>query len=89
MKRKHIDMQRYVERAQNDPCFICEMLSGRKPHHIIYQDDRHVAFLNKYPPLYGYTLVTPRDHREHVTSDFSLEEYLDVQKLIYAVAEAI
>lgn len=65
------------------------MVAGCKPHHIIYEDDRSVVFLNKYPTLYGYTLVAPRDHREHVTSDFSMEEYLTVQKLIYAVAEAI
>ncbi|MDE2815856.1 MAG: HIT family protein [Chloroflexota bacterium] len=89
MKRTHIDIQRYVERAQRGPCFICEMLAGRKPHHIIYEDDRHVVFLNKYPTLYGYALVAPRDHREHVIGGFSMEEYLAMQKLIYAVAEAI
>ena len=89
MKRTPFDVQSYMERVQIGPCFICEMVAGCKPHHIIYEDDRSVVFLNKYPTLYGYTLVAPRDHREHVTSDFSMEEYLTVQKLIYAVAEAI
>lgn len=89
MKRTHIDMQRYVERALRDPCFICEMLAGRKPHHVIYRDDEHVVFLNKFPTLYGYVLVAPHDHREDVTGDFPVEEYLAMQKLIYVVAEAI
>ena len=53
MRRIHFDVQRYVERSQGGPCFICEMLSGRKPHHIIYEDDTHMFFLNKYPILYG------------------------------------
>lgn len=89
MRRIHFDVQRYVERSQGGPCFICEMLSGRKPHHIIYEDDTHIVFLNKYPTLYGYALVAPRDHREHVTTDFSEEEYLSIQRLIYTVSEAI
>ena len=65
------------------------MLSGQKPHHVIHEDDKHIVFLNKFPTLYGYTLAAPRDHREHITGDFSAEEYLATQKLIYAVAEAI
>lgn len=89
MKRTQIDMQRYVERAQRGPCFICEILAGRKPHHIIYEDDRYVVFLNKYPTLYGYALVAPRDHREHLTGDFSARECESMQKLIYVVAEAV
>ena len=76
MRRIRFDVQRYVEWSQGGPCFICEMLSGHKPHHIIYEDDTHIVFLNKYPTLYGYVLVAPRDHREHVTTDFSEEEYL-------------
>jgi ATP adenylyltransferase len=57
-------------------------------HHVVYEDDRAIAFLNKYPTLYGYTLVAPREHREQVTGDFTLEEYLDLQRLVYRVAEA-
>ncbi len=39
--------------------------------------------------LRGYVLVAPREHLEQVTSDFTLEEYLDLQQLIYQVAEAV
>ena len=56
---------------------------------MIYEDETTVVFLNKYPVLYGYTLVAPREHREHATGDFTLEEYLALQQLIYRVAEAI
>jgi len=58
-------------------------------HHIIYEDDMAIVFLNKYPTLYGYTVVAPREHREHVTGDFTLDEYLALQRLIYRVAEAV
>ena len=46
-------------------------------------------FLNKCPVLYGYTLVAPRQHREQVTGDFSREEYLALQDLIYRVSKAL
>ena len=76
LKNKYFDMDAYVEQISSGPCFICEMLSGHPeyPHHIIYQDEQAVAFLNKYPILYGYVLVAPTEHREQVTGDFSMAE---------------
>ncbi|MDQ2716646.1 MAG: HIT family protein [Chloroflexota bacterium] len=56
---------------------------------MIYEDQTAVVFLNKYPLLYGYTLVAPREHREQATGDFTLEEYLTLQRVIYHVAEAL
>jgi diadenosine tetraphosphate (Ap4A) HIT family hydrolase len=66
------------------------MVSGRiDGNHIIYQDNLFVAFLNKYPVLYGYALVAPIAHKEQVTADFTLEEYLALQRGVYQVAEAV
>lgn len=85
------DIRAYEERSKKGPCFICELLAGNPEyrHHIVYEDQTAIVFLTKYPTLYGYTLVAPRKHREHVTGDFTLEEYLALQRLIYQVAEAI
>jgi len=87
--RHSVDIETYIKRSQEGPCFICELVAGTNPHHMIYENQQAVVFLNKYPLLYGYTLVAPRDHREQVTGDFTLEEYLTLQHLIYRVAEAI
>jgi diadenosine tetraphosphate (Ap4A) HIT family hydrolase len=72
-------------------CFICELLAGNPEfaHHIVYEDDHAVAFLNRYPALYGYVLVAPRQHRELVTSDFTRGEYLRLQEVVHRVGEAI
>jgi diadenosine tetraphosphate (Ap4A) HIT family hydrolase len=85
------DLESYVDRTLNGPCFICELIAGNPayPHHIIFENDRAIAFLDKYPTLYGYTLVAPKEHREHVTGDFSPAEYLELQQLLYRVAEAV
>jgi len=88
--RTAFNLDQYIHKIQNGPCFICEMIQGRtNGNHIIYQDDLCIAFLNKYPSLYGYALVAPIDHREQVTGDFTLEEYLALQRGVYQVAEAV
>jgi len=83
------DVAAYEKRSQEGPCFDCELIAGANPHHMIYEDQTAVVFLNKYPVLYGYTLVAPREHREQATGDFTLEEYLALQGLIYHVGEAL
>jgi diadenosine tetraphosphate (Ap4A) HIT family hydrolase len=89
-ERRPFDMDAYIQRIQQRPCFICAMVAGQLDgNHIIYQDDSFIAFLNKYPPLYGYTLVAPIQHKEHVTGDFTLDEYLALQRAVYRVAEAV
>jgi diadenosine tetraphosphate (Ap4A) HIT family hydrolase len=58
-------------------------------HEVVYEDETAIVFFNRYPVLYGYLLVAPKAHREQVTGDFSLEEYLALQRVIYRVAEAL
>ena len=90
-QRQAFDLQAYLHDIQAKPCFICELIAGHPAyaHDIVYEDDIALAFLNRYPPLYGYVLVAPRDHREQVTGDFTPEEYLALQRVIYRAAEAV
>jgi diadenosine tetraphosphate (Ap4A) HIT family hydrolase len=80
-----------VRDALGGRCFICELLAGNPEfaHHLVYEDEHAVAFLNRYPPMYGYVLVAPREHREQVTADFNADEYLRLQEVVYRVGEAI
>jgi diadenosine tetraphosphate (Ap4A) HIT family hydrolase len=89
-RRKPFDLDGYVEKIRASPCFICDMVAGRLAgNHVIYQDDTFIVFLNKYPVLYGYALVAPTRHQEQVTGDFSLDEYLALQRAVYRTAEAV
>ena len=85
------DQGDYIKRSQDGPCFICRILDGDPdyPHHIVYEDETAIVFLNKYPTLLGYTLVAPRQHREQVTGDFAINEYKALQEVIYRVTEAV
>jgi ATP adenylyltransferase len=90
-ERYHPEMEAMHHGFRTQPCFACRMVEGnvRFLGNIIYEDDRALVFLDGYPRAYGYTLVAPKDHREQVTGDFSMEEYLDLQHLIYRVTEAV
>jgi histidine triad (HIT) family protein len=89
--RVPFDVEAYVASIGTRPCFICGLVAGDPAfaHHIVFEDDFAVAFLNKYPPLAGYTLVCPKAHREQVTGDFSREDYLRLQALVFDVSEAL
>lgn len=89
MKRKAFDADAYVKRCQDGPCLICEMLAGNNPHQIVDQTETAVAFLNKYPSQLGYVLIAPTEHKEHVTGDFTPDEYLDIQSFIHRISEAV
>jgi diadenosine tetraphosphate (Ap4A) HIT family hydrolase len=88
--RQPFDFDFYIAKIQSSPCFICEMVAGHlQGNYIVQQTDDFIIFLNKYPVLYGYVLVAPTRHKEQVTSDVSLDEYLALQKILYRTAEAV
>jgi diadenosine tetraphosphate (Ap4A) HIT family hydrolase len=90
-ERRTFDVASYVESFKTRPCFICGLAVGDPDfaHHVVFEDDFAIAFLNKYPPMAGYVLVCPRAHLEQVTGDLSLPDYLRLQTLVYRVAEAL
>ncbi len=90
-ERYHPDMEAMHHGFRTQPCFVCRMVEGnvRFPENVIYEDDRALVFLDGYPRAYGYTFVAPKEHPEQVTGDFSIAEYLDLQRLIYRVTEAV
>src|SRR5215207_11261169 len=91
-ERYQPDIDAYERRVRTGRCFVCGIVS-RDPdfpkHHVVYEDDAVIAFLNRYPTQYGYTLVAPKEHKEQVADDFTIEEYLGLQRIVHRVAEAV
>ncbi len=90
-ERHELDVDAFLKRDRTGPCFVCQIVAcapDASPH-IIYEDAVAIAFLDKYPPEYGWTLVAPRAHRTQVTGDFTVDEYLQLQHLVYRVSEAV
>ena len=89
-ERRRVDPVDVHERV-GGRCFICELVAGNPEfaHHVFYEDERAVAFLNAYPTLVGQSIVAPREHREQVTGDFAPAEYLELQSVVHRVGEAL
>ena len=48
-------------------CIFCDILSGKREGHFIYNDDNHISILDKYPIDTGHSLVIPKNHHEKIT----------------------
>jgi diadenosine tetraphosphate (Ap4A) HIT family hydrolase len=89
--RRHLDLHSYLEEA-TQACFICRLVQGDPSlptHHIVWRSDETIAFLNRFPTVYGCVLVAPTAHREQVSGDFTLQQYLALQRIVHALAEAV
>lgn len=90
-EREPFDLESYVRRSTEGPCFICEMLRGNPDyaHHIVTEDADHVVFLSKYPTLRGYCLVAPKRHLEDLADDLSPQAYLALQAVVHRLSRAL
>ena len=86
-----LDIDAYQARVRGSPCFICAVVDGTHQyrHHIVYRDDFCVAFLNRFPTLYGYCLLAPLEHREGVVADFAEDEHVQIQRVLHRLGRAI
>jgi len=84
-----MDVAAYERRTRTGPCFVCAHVAGEPGagHASVYEDDRCVAFLGRYPTLRGYALVCPREHVVDVTGDRDL--FLHVTGVAHDLAEAL
>ncbi len=69
-------------------CLFCDIISGKINAHFIYEDDNHIALMDKYPIQKGHTLVMPRDHHEKIT-DMNQEKVATLFSKIPFIARAI
>ncbi len=69
-------------------CIFCDILNGKRDGHLLYEDESHVAFLDKYPIDVGHSLVIPREHHERIT-DMDSESVGNVFSIVPKIAQAI
>ena len=43
-------------------CVFCDIVAGRNPHEIIYEDAEYLGFLDRYPLNPGHTQFIPKKH---------------------------
>lgn len=89
--RVAFDVDGYERRSREGPCFVCAILAGHPdyPHHDLYEDADTIAFLGRYPTLFGHCLVAPKRHVESWVTDLAEERFLDFQRIVRRVARAV
>jgi histidine triad (HIT) family protein/ATP adenylyltransferase len=86
-----LDLEAYVKRSRNGPCFVCAFLAGNPdyPHATVFEDADHVAFLDRWPTVPGKVLVAPKAHFEHVVRDLDEAAYGRLMLFVREVALAV
>ena len=72
-------------------CLFCDIISRKKIGHFIFEDETHVAFLDRYPIDIGHSLVLPRKHYEKITDMPEKqvgELFSKVPKIVKAILQA-
>ena len=69
-------------------CIFCDILDGKRDGHILYEDDLHVSFVDRYPIDVGHSLVIPREHHERIT-EMTPENVGKLFSLVPKIAKAI
>ncbi|HJM79173.1 MAG TPA: HIT domain-containing protein [Nitrosopumilus sp.] len=69
-------------------CIFCDILSGKRDGHILFEDEHHMVFLDKYPIDDGHTLIIPKKHFEKIT-DMDSEDVGKIFSLVPKIAKAV
>lgn len=69
-------------------CIFCDIINRKQEAHIIFEDDSHIAIMDKYPIQFGHSLVMPKAHHEKIV-DMSSGEVGELFSRVPVVARAI
>ena len=65
-----------------------EIIERKIPGFFVYEDENHVAILDKYPIDHGHTLVIPKKPYELIT-EMPINEVADLFSLVPVIANAV
>ena len=90
MDRRPMNPEAYLERRPGR-CFVCAFLAGHPeyPHETVFEDEDHIAFLDRWPTLPGKVLVAPKAHIEHVVRDLDEAAYGRLMLFVREIALSV
>ena len=69
-------------------CAFCAIVAGEAPAHVVWSDERTLAFMDRAPLVPGHVLVIPRTHSAELW-EMSLEDGAAVMRTTLRVAAAV
>ena len=76
----------------NGNCIFCRIIRKDIPNAIIYENDKFLAFMDKYPINHGHTLIVPKEHYGNILempAEIVGEMYSLIPKLAKAITSVI
>ncbi len=71
-------------------CVFCKISQKEIPAHVVYEDDKHLAFLDIRPLNSGHVLVIPKKHYRWVWDIENIGEYYEVvARVVKAMKKAL
>ncbi len=69
-------------------CLFCKIVAGEIPCHKVWEDEKHLAFLDIHPMRDGHTLVIPKTHASYL---FDLDDlaYVGLLRAAKTVARTL
>ncbi|MCX6808127.1 MAG: HIT family protein [Candidatus Berkelbacteria bacterium] len=83
-------MAKYEAKTGENKCVFCEIVAGRIPAAIFWQDDEFMAFLSIDPNTEGFSCVVPKEHFGSDVlkmPDIKLEKFIIAAKKVAGVLE--
>ena len=59
-------------------CIFCKIIKGEASAHVVWEDNKHIAFLSTFPNTKGVTVVIPRVHYASYAFDLPDEVLVDL-----------
>jgi histidine triad (HIT) family protein len=72
----------------NQKCIFCKIITKSIPNAIIYEDEKFLVFLDRYPINYGHALLIPKDHFDTIL-DMPLNLVGEMYSLVPQIAKSI
>ena len=69
-------------------CIFCDIINGKLPCYLIYEDDNHIVILDRYPIDNGHSLIITKKPYEKIT-DMNVNEVATLFSKIPKIANAI
>jgi histidine triad (HIT) family protein len=63
-------------------CIFCKIIAKEIPAHIVYEDEKFLAFLDIFPKAPGHVQVIPKNHYRWVWDVPNLGEYMEIVRKI-------
>ncbi|MEJ2268097.1 MAG: HIT domain-containing protein [Nanoarchaeota archaeon] len=70
-------------------CIFCKIAKGEIPSVKIWENEKHIAILDKFPNTKGQAMVIPKEHFDSDVTDMPNEDYTNLMIAVKKVAKLL